>query len=100
MPEPISTQRVFLTSAHKDVLQGALEAAPGSREGDSILALLARTGMADGDVEFTGDQAAYLRENLVAHMELPELEGTKYDSEMGREVARRIAGEFSDTPAS
>jgi len=94
MPNPINTLQVMLTSAEKNVLQGALGEAPDSPERTSILSLLSRTGMSDGQMHFTTDQAAYLGTNLVAFMELPGLTDTKYDTEVGRMVAQCVADRF------
>ena len=92
MPQPVTAPPVFMLHAEKHLLTDVLGAAPASRESDSIQTLLGRTGMNDGDVQFSPEQASFLGTNLVAFLGLPALKGSKYDTAMGREIARSIAG--------
>lgn len=91
MPDPIVTQPVMLLSAEKDLIQGALSAAPESRDKDAILAAISRSGMHDSEVQLTAGQVAYLATNLASFTELPALSGTKYGTPIGQQVAGAIA---------
>jgi hypothetical protein len=90
MPNPTTASPVMLLSAEKDVLQGVLGAASPSRERDSILQVLFRSGMTDTRVQFTPEQVGYLGANLVQSLDLPALRGTKYDSPLARQAAQAV----------
>lgn len=92
---PERSQSVFLLSADKDVLTGALKAASEGRERDSILSALSRSGTSDTNVALTPTQAEYLRTNLVGLMDSAALKGTKYDTGVARDVAQSIVERLS-----
>ncbi|MBN8550772.1 MAG: hypothetical protein J0M12_15770 [Deltaproteobacteria bacterium] len=100
MPTPIASQPITLLSAEKDVLQGVLAAAPESRTRDSILSLVSRTGMADGEVSFTQDQRDFLVANLPSFMDLPAIQDSKYGSALAREVAQGIVDRLTSGTAN
>lgn len=65
MPAPAQEQSAFLLHSEKFALREAAAAAPACEDAVSLVSLIERVGLNDGQVAFSASQAAYLRDTLV-----------------------------------